>query len=298
MKQIEAFVNEAYHSVNGNKQEIAELKAEMKNHLFEAVYELKKEGKSEEEAIEIAITRFGGEKEMRSIVKQLFQAQKIFAKWVLLLAVMVLFISLALFEVSKLYQEKNDTQNTNAATNIYTILQKDKNISETTREKIIAIVQSTDHIAKVRIFNVHDLKDEYGSISIRTSTGKEADPNYKIERDVWAPKWLINDSYMYITSDWYIKMDTVHMEGFMYTALVVGIAVYVVLFTIWAIVNAYQHRRLHIGWIIAFVLFNVIGYLVYYLSGKKETSTKISRKLPFNIRKGRKILFVFLPFSM
>lgn len=267
MKQIEAFVNEAYHSVGGNKQEIAELKAEMKNHLLEAVYELKEEGKSEEEAIEIAITRFGGEKEMRSIVRQLFQAQKTFAKWVLWLAVIVLFSSFALFEASKLYQQKNDTQNTNAATNMYTILQKDKTISEATKQKIVAIVQSTDHIAQVKIFNVHDLEAEYGSPSI-WANGKKADPNYTIERHVWAPQWLMNDDYMYVTSDWYIKMETIHMESFMYIALFAGLAVYIVLFTIWATVNAYHHRRLHIGWVIAFALFNVIGYLAYFITDK------------------------------
>lgn len=35
--------------------------------------------------------------------------------------------------------------------------------------------------------------------------------------------------------------------------LTAGIAVYVVLFTIWA----YHHKRLHIGWIIVFALLNV-----------------------------------------
>jgi cytochrome c-type biogenesis protein CcmH/NrfF len=59
MKQIEAFVDSVYQNVGGNEKEIQELKAEMKNHLLEAVDELKKEGKSEQEAIDIAIDRFG-----------------------------------------------------------------------------------------------------------------------------------------------------------------------------------------------------------------------------------------------
>ena len=92
MKQIEAFVDSVYQNVGGNKKEIKELKAEMKSHLLEAVDELKAEGKSEQEAIEIAIERFGGEREMRSVVGQLFKAQKTFAKWVLYLAVTFLFL--------------------------------------------------------------------------------------------------------------------------------------------------------------------------------------------------------------
>lgn len=37
----------------------------------------------------------------------------------------------------------------------------------------------------------------------------------------------------------------------------IGAAVYATLFTIWATINAYHHRRLNIGWIIMFALFNV-----------------------------------------
>lgn len=42
MKQIEVFVDEVYQGVGGNEKEIKDLKTEMKNHLLEAVYELKK----------------------------------------------------------------------------------------------------------------------------------------------------------------------------------------------------------------------------------------------------------------
>ncbi|MEW5597110.1 hypothetical protein ABGT24_27240 [Peribacillus frigoritolerans] len=42
MKQIEVFVDKVYQGVGGNEKEIKDLKTEMKNHLLEAVYELKK----------------------------------------------------------------------------------------------------------------------------------------------------------------------------------------------------------------------------------------------------------------
>ena len=93
VNQIDTFVDSVYRSVGGNKKEIQELKAEMKSHLLEAVHELKKEGKSEQEAINIAIERFGGEKEMRAVVGQLFKAQKTFAKWMLYVALTFLLIS-------------------------------------------------------------------------------------------------------------------------------------------------------------------------------------------------------------
>ncbi|NER42985.1 hypothetical protein G3M54_21320 [Bacillus megaterium NBRC 15308 = ATCC 14581] len=76
MKRIEAFVDSMYLNVDGDKQEIEELKAEMKNHLFESVQELKEGGKTEQQAITIAIQRFGEEKEMRAVIGQLFEIQK------------------------------------------------------------------------------------------------------------------------------------------------------------------------------------------------------------------------------
>jgi hypothetical protein len=53
MKQVEAFVDSVHQNAEGNKREIKELKAEMRSHLLEAVHELKKEGKSEQEAIQL-----------------------------------------------------------------------------------------------------------------------------------------------------------------------------------------------------------------------------------------------------
>src|SRR5688572_30000178 len=93
MKQIESFVDEVYQNVGGNKKEIQELKTEMQSHLLEAVHELKSEGKSEQEAIDIAIERFGGKKEMLSVVGQLFNVQKAFAKRLLFVGIAILLLA-------------------------------------------------------------------------------------------------------------------------------------------------------------------------------------------------------------
>ncbi|PGZ93485.1 hypothetical protein COE53_06410 [Bacillus sp. AFS029533] len=45
--------------------------------------------------------------------------------------------------------------------------------------------------------------------------------------------------------------------------LLVGLSIYLTLFTIWTTINTYRDKRLNTGWIILFALFNVLGYLVY-----------------------------------
>ncbi|TKH03553.1 hypothetical protein FC682_17435 [Peribacillus simplex] len=71
-------------------------------------------------------------------------------------------------------------------------------------------------------------------------------------------------------------MEISNFDRLTYGSLSIGLVVYGVLFTIWATINAYHHRRLNIGWIIVFAIFNVLGYLVYYLIGKKDHSNTIS----------------------
>lgn len=59
------------------------------------------------------------------------------------------------------------------------------------------------------------------------------------------------------------------MDILMIVVFLIGVAVYAVLFTIWATINAYHQKRLTIGWILIFALLNVVGYWIYKLSREK-----------------------------
>ncbi|WP_047984606.1 permease prefix domain 1-containing protein [Ornithinibacillus californiensis] len=253
MKQIESYVNEVYHSVDGNKKEIEELKAEMKNHLIEAVHELKAGGKNEQEAISIAIERFGGEQEMRSIIGQLFKAQKLFAKWVLILASSILAISLSIFAFLWIYEGGNSKENSIVSTEIANVLEGKETITEDMKEEIKALVNGTDQISKVEISN---------GIMIQ---------EFKYERNIVDTKGLFEffprESW---SGKWNIKMEIRYLDYNIAMIPIIGFPIYLTLFTIWATVNAYHHRRLNIGWILAFALLNVIGYLIFTLVGKRK----------------------------
>lgn len=270
MKQIELYVDEVYHSVGGNKKEIEELKAEMKSHLIEAVHELKSEGKSEKEAINIAIERFGGEKEMRSVVGQLFKAQKVFAKWMLYLAIAVFLFTVTTFGFIWSIEEENANENSIIATDIFDVLKGSTSISKDMEEEIKILVQETDQISKVEIYNVSGVANN----NLIFDFVRDAKPDYRYEQKVWNPTWLKADFFPYGNGDgkqWYVDMETRHIGDLMSIILFSGIAIFLTLFTIWATINAYHHKRLNVGWILVFALFNVIGYLFYYISGKRES---------------------------
>jgi len=270
MKQIESYVDEVYHNVGGNKKEIEELKAEMKSHLIEAVHELKAEGMNEQVAIDIAIQRFGGDQEIRSIVGQLFKAQKTFVKWVLFLAIAVLLFTVTAFGFAWSNEEKNSNENSIVATEIFEVLGDRNNLTEEMKIKINSLIKGTDQISKVEIYNVSNVTNN----NLVFDYVRDAKPDYRYEQKVWNPKWLQANFFPYGNGDgkqWYVEMETRHIGSLMAIILFSGIAIYATLFTIWAIINAFHHRRLNIGWIFVFAFFNVIGYLIYYISGKRES---------------------------
>ncbi|MFP3845920.1 permease prefix domain 1-containing protein [Priestia filamentosa] len=266
MKRIDNFVDSVYRNVGGKRKEIHESKAEMRNHLLEAVHELKLEGKSENEAIDIAIERFGGQEEMRSIVRQLFKDQRTFAKWVLYISVAILIISLSVFTFLVQNSEEEMNEQSLVATEIAERLQDQEVITPEIKEDIAMLARSTNHIAEVDVYDVRKVKDVFSYI-------ENAKPNYHYEREVWSPKWLKTELFPYGNGDdkWFVQMKTRSFDNLSVLVLFVGIASYWILFSIWGIINAYHYKRLNLGWILSFIFFNVIGYLIFYLVGKRKT---------------------------
>ena len=72
MQRIDEFVNSMYEDLNVNDHDVEELKSEMKTHLIDTVKDLQKQGKSEDESIEIAIERFGDKKQLHTGLLEFF----------------------------------------------------------------------------------------------------------------------------------------------------------------------------------------------------------------------------------
>ncbi|MCY8940033.1 permease prefix domain 1-containing protein [Peribacillus frigoritolerans] len=262
MKEIEAFVDSVYQNVGGNKKEIQELKDEMKGHLIEAVHELKLEGKSEQEAIEISIERFGGEKEMRSIVGQLFKAQRTFAKWVLYTALTFLLISFIGYGILIPLERNQQNESYQFSSQILDSL--GNTITEQAKTDIQKIVQENENITGVTISAVE--VTNYGNETFYTTVSEE--PEYSFRE-----KPIFNHFITYRADgtgneNWDVMVESKGYVETAYTALFLSVCIYWVLFAIWAIINAYHHRRLNAGWVIVFALLNVVGYLFFRFIGK------------------------------
>jgi hypothetical protein len=268
VKQIEQYVDMFYLNVRGRKNEIQELKEEMKSHLYETVYELKSEGKSESEAVELAIKRFGGGKELRDGIGAMFVKQRYFAKTILYIAIAFLLIPSLLF----LYYWNTESDYSMDADGNLTYFIKvvgDHNtITEEMKTKIERVVNIKPYIYNVKIYDSEKLFSE----------GKRPSPVYEYRKgDLNALADYLRDTSLGIgglsfgNEQWYFKVELKSYNELLSNLILpIGVIIYWVLFTIWATINAFHQRRLNLGWIITFSLFNVVGYLLFYLVGKKK----------------------------
>ncbi|WP_233566944.1 permease prefix domain 1-containing protein [Cohnella endophytica] len=268
MKQIEAFVDSVYQNAGGNKKEIKELKAEMRSHLLEAVHELKKEGKSEQEAVQFAIERFGGEQELRSEISQLYHKQKLFAKGVLFAALTVLIF--AIFSFQFLYQRDEEVSGNfphRFNEKILDILKDHESITEEVKKEVESNVQSNKRVHKIEIYNTKGIEGD-----VLFNYLEDSKPIYSYSEEVNTPKWLWAgyNSGGNGMGNWFVYTSAFGYYVISYLILVLGITLYWALFTIWAIVYAFHTtRKVSVLWTLIFLFFNIIGFAGFLLTKKK-----------------------------
>jgi len=235
LRQIDVFIDSVYQNFDGNKEDINDLKIEMKNHLLEAVHELKLEGKTETDAVKIAIERFGGEKEIRIVIGQLFDVQKRFASWLLYCALFFLVFSILIFGTIMSIEKYNQNERHKINNDISMILSDvNSTISKEKQDKIKSLVQGTDQVSKVEIYNIKNKTDIY------LNTEK---PEFQYERKIWTPKTRFVDLNREGNGDdkWFIYITYRSIDNLAVLSLL-GIAFSIPLFLVWGIINAY-HRR-------------------------------------------------------
>ena len=74
MKKVDEYLNQLYKGLNS--PEAKESKNEMRMHILELVHELIQEGKDDEEALSLALERFGDQKQLKVGLYSLFSSQK------------------------------------------------------------------------------------------------------------------------------------------------------------------------------------------------------------------------------
>lgn len=267
MKQVDAYLKTAFRYAQGDPKEIEDSKLEMKNHLMESINELQQAGLTEKEAFIIAINRFGGVETMSSVARYLFRVQYIFAKRILLIAVVTAILAsllaLLLWRVDTL--QKND--NFLLAESINSIIASQNISSDETKALLQEKLENYPNILNATIFPVIDHSYEtYNNGTTEASYINFEAPQYYYDSHNLASNWRsVDHGYQFSSSSWLISFDVARWFAYIPIVLSIGYAIFAALFTIWASINANQHQRLKLYWIVLFAVTNVLGYCIYLL---------------------------------
>lgn len=235
MKQIDEFVNSIYAHVSG--KEAKELKQEMRSHLLEAVEELKAEGKSESEAVSIAITRFGDEKQITSGLLSMFKAQRKIVKGLFISALIFLLLGVGSIVVAS-------QQNATATIDLFPeILEKYVDTTEFTKEdkaELETFIQKNNEFFNdIGYFSLNKIPREFQNTDreLYSSNLEKIFEYGETKGNVFekekGERWVILYQYQ----------DRVSVSEFLIPAFLI---ISGVLFIVWLVVYAYQRRQLKV----------------------------------------------------
>lgn len=148
MGKLDDYINLVCKNLKGNNEEIDIIRQEMKNHLFQSVEDLKSQGKSQEESINIAIDRFGQVDILKKQLKEIYNVQKSFSKRIFNIALVLLCIGIFSL-ISQVFIHYNSySVDKNLLYSIQSTLKSDNGISN---DKLKTLFQDNNN--KFRFYN-------------------------------------------------------------------------------------------------------------------------------------------------
>ncbi|MCS7460750.1 permease prefix domain 1-containing protein [Paenibacillus doosanensis] len=258
---IDRYIDSLYRDYDAGSAELTELKAEMKQHLLDAVRDLKAQGYTDEESAKIALDRFGDEDSLSAELQASFKLHRTFARGLLYASLVFAFIGIVVAGWF-LQRDYHASREHSALTlGIGTMLKEQTAITPQLKEELDSF--ASQHM--------------YGTRYIAVFQNPSNDPIFPqpLDRAVYIyPPDATHDteSGMGGGTDGYWSTQA-QQERFVTRGYGAGwslpfFAAYWLLFAIWGFVNAYRERRLTIIWGAAFACLNVFAYLLFRIRRK------------------------------
>lgn len=262
MDKLDKYINSICKNLKGNNEEIDIMKKEVKNHLLQSVEELKAQGKSREESIDIAIDRFGEIDILKKQLKEVYNVQKSFSRRIFNIALVILIIGIVSL-ISQIFIHYN-SQSVDTKL-LYSIQNTLKSDDGAVNDKLKSLFEANGN--KFKFYNkelkyiaVFKYPENYTG-NIDTSPIKEAKYIYpsvdKLNKDLKRTGYISNASsdreYVANNSKWRISVHyvTPRLQWMQYglnnIVNIIGIICIVsssILFIISILINIYHKNRI------------------------------------------------------
>ena len=270
MNKIEKYIKFICKNSMGSKNEIEDLKQEMRSHLTQTVQELIADGKSEQESIELAISRFGEKNQIQGELAKVFRIQKKFGNIILAVALIFFLVGLSFLIAERVTNNEFEKRYKAMASQSHTIMKAAKTnnlklLDETVRKIFIdAEKNQIAYVALVRLRDDFDINNPP-----KTQPIFSGEIEYQYPENIKDVKEFANNSGGEFLSDhtyFEIGMKEYSNSNQYYFFKILGVGfcmLYWVLFGIWATINAYHTKRSNVAWVAIFFVLNVPGYLIH-----------------------------------
>ena len=280
---IEKYVSNLAIGIQASSNEIKDFKNEMKANLLSSVGDLLSQGHEEINAVELAIQRFGEVDSIKTEIKEVYKTKYLYAKKLLNITIIVGILGVLLSFGGVIWKNYSVDRPIN---DIYSIIEQNMGngsnpITDNMKNNLKDKVDKSFAIDFVTL-QIFDKNNKY----INTDTNLKYDYNY-------APRMTIDEfgnsrpkilsrfvSYAQNSKQMQIKgsnkgiiviTETRDISFIIFQIVPILFWIYWVLFAIWASINSVNNKRSSI-WIFAFILLNVVGYLIYYFVGRSLTN--------------------------
>ena len=191
------------------------------------------------------------------------------SNWILYLGLAFLIIAITIYSVLQSRETVSLSESSFTSTAVHYSLDSDGLISTTEKQEVGHLVHETKHISKVQIYNIKDIPNEKLFDYVENTKS-----DFEYSRDIWTSNSLFVKIFPKGngSGDWYVITERRSFHTLSVLCLLLGGFLYFILFSIWAMKNAYHQNRLNVGWAFVFMLFNVVGYIIFLLADKNRTN--------------------------
>lgn len=189
-----------------------------------------------------------------------------YSNLLLYISLVSLVLALGIFSFLQLKESESLQENGFVSEKVHSIL---KSGTQDMDSQLNAILQANNQISKVEVYNVKNI-DGYKDVFQYTENEK---PDFGLSKSFdFTPLFVEFHPSGNGDGDWYVLTERKSFHALSVLVLFLGAAFYWFSFTVWSLKKAYDQKRLNIGWVIVFMLFNVIGYSIFHLTNNHINS--------------------------